>query len=57
MIGSMSGCEQFAITSKQYFENYNEEINDWIARQYLNNYKFNKKDPNKEVQETEEKVL
>lgn len=44
MIGSLSGCEQFAVTAKQYFETYKGEIPDWIFREYMNNYMLMKKD-------------
>lgn len=51
MIGSIGGCEQFAINSKQYFENEGE-IPDKILREYLNTYLQNKNEKNEEMVES-----
>ena len=49
----MIGCEQFAITNKNYFDKYESEIPDRIFREYLNNYLQNKSEKNEKKEKME----
>lgn len=56
MIGSMSGCEQFAISVKQYFEVYDCEIPDKLWTEYLNIYNLAKTEKKENVEKSERSI-